>query len=77
VQVILALENHYKDNYWTHPEFAQHLAVFRRIVEAIQRHQAISGADRGDATDARKSSGSPSCTGSALFLPARHDVGQE
>jgi sugar phosphate isomerase/epimerase len=33
--VILALENHYKDNYWTHPEFAQHLAVFRRIVEAI------------------------------------------
>jgi sugar phosphate isomerase/epimerase len=33
--VILALENHYKDNYWTHPEFAQHLCVFRRIVEAI------------------------------------------
>jgi sugar phosphate isomerase/epimerase len=33
--VILALENHYKDNYWIHPEFAQHLAVFRRIVEAI------------------------------------------
>ena len=30
--VILTLENHYKDNYWTHPEFAQHLAVFRRIV---------------------------------------------
>jgi sugar phosphate isomerase/epimerase len=33
--VILALENHYKDNYWTHPEFAQHLVVFRQIVEAI------------------------------------------
>jgi len=33
--VILALENHYKDNYWTYPEFAQHLSVFRRIVEAI------------------------------------------
>ena len=33
--VILALENHYKDGYWTHPEFAQHLRVFRRIVEAI------------------------------------------
>jgi sugar phosphate isomerase/epimerase len=33
--VILALENHYKDNYWTYPEFAQHLAVFRRIVAAI------------------------------------------
>jgi sugar phosphate isomerase/epimerase len=33
--VILALENHYKDNYWTHPEFAQQLPVFQRIVEAI------------------------------------------
>ena len=33
--VVLALENHYKDNYWTYPEFAQHLPVFRRIVEAI------------------------------------------
>lgn len=33
--VILALENHYKDNYWTYPEFAQHLPVFRRIVDRI------------------------------------------
>lgn len=33
--VILAMENHYKDNYWTYPEFAQHLNVFLRIVEAI------------------------------------------
>ncbi len=33
--VILALENHYKDNYWTYPEFAQHLSVFLRIIEAI------------------------------------------
>ena len=33
--VTLALENHYKDNYWTYPEFAQHLPVFLRIVEAI------------------------------------------
>lgn len=33
--VILALENHYKDNYWTYPEFAQSLRVFLRIVEAI------------------------------------------
>ena len=33
--VILALENHYKDHYWTYPEFAQHLPVFRRLVEAI------------------------------------------
>jgi sugar phosphate isomerase/epimerase len=33
--VILAMENHYKDNYWTYPEFAQHLAVFQQIVERI------------------------------------------
>lgn len=34
-RVILAMENHYKDNYWQHPEFAQHLPVIRRIVEQI------------------------------------------
>ncbi|MCL4507946.1 MAG: sugar phosphate isomerase/epimerase [Chloroflexi bacterium] len=34
-QVILALENHYKDNFWLHPEFAQHLSVFRQIVDRI------------------------------------------
>jgi len=33
--VILVMENHYKDNYWTYPDFALHLHVFRRIVEAI------------------------------------------
>ncbi|MBO0789727.1 MAG: sugar phosphate isomerase/epimerase, partial [Ktedonobacteraceae bacterium] len=33
--VVLVMENHYKDNYWTYPEFAQQLPVFRRIVEAI------------------------------------------
>jgi sugar phosphate isomerase/epimerase len=33
--VTLALENHYKDNYWTSPEFAQRLPVFLRIVQAI------------------------------------------
>lgn len=33
--VILAMENHYKDNYWTYPEFAQHLSVFKRVVDAI------------------------------------------
>jgi sugar phosphate isomerase/epimerase len=33
--VILAMENHYKDNYWTYPEFAQHGPVFRRIVERV------------------------------------------
>ncbi len=33
--VILAMENQYKDNFWTHPEFAQHLDVFRRIALQI------------------------------------------
>jgi sugar phosphate isomerase/epimerase len=33
--VMLAMENHYKDNYWTYPEFAQHGPVFQRIVEQI------------------------------------------
>ncbi|GCE28628.1 myo-inositol catabolism protein IolH [Dictyobacter alpinus] len=33
--VLLAIENHYKDNYWTYPEFAQQLPVFQRIIQAI------------------------------------------
>jgi sugar phosphate isomerase/epimerase len=33
--VVLAMENHYKDNYWQYPEFAQHLPVFREIVLSI------------------------------------------
>jgi sugar phosphate isomerase/epimerase len=34
--VILTLENHYKDNYWQHPEFAQKMDVFVEIVERIE-----------------------------------------
>jgi sugar phosphate isomerase/epimerase len=33
--ITLTLENHYKDNYWTWPEFAQHLPVFCAIVDRI------------------------------------------
>ena len=33
--MILALENHYKDNYWTYPEFAQAFPIFLRIANAI------------------------------------------
>ena len=33
--VLLAMENHYKDNYWEYPEFAQHLDVFVEIALAI------------------------------------------
>jgi sugar phosphate isomerase/epimerase len=34
-RVVLAIENHYKDNYWKHPEFAQRREVFLEIVEQI------------------------------------------
>jgi sugar phosphate isomerase/epimerase len=34
--VTLAIENHYKDNYWTYPEFAQQLPIFQRIVSSIK-----------------------------------------
>jgi sugar phosphate isomerase/epimerase len=33
--VILAMENHYKDGYWKYPEFAQKQDIFLRIVNAI------------------------------------------
>jgi sugar phosphate isomerase/epimerase len=34
--VILTMENHYKDNYWEYPEFAQKMDVFTEIVERIE-----------------------------------------
>jgi sugar phosphate isomerase/epimerase len=33
--ITLVLENHYKDNYWTHPEFAQKIDDFCELVERI------------------------------------------
>jgi sugar phosphate isomerase/epimerase len=33
--VILNMENHYKDNYWQYPEFAQKMDVFVEIVDRI------------------------------------------
>ena len=33
--VVLSMENHYKDNYWQHPEFAQKMDVFVEIVDQI------------------------------------------
>jgi sugar phosphate isomerase/epimerase len=34
--IVLAMENHYKDGYWQYAEFAQKQAVFLRVIEAIQ-----------------------------------------
>jgi sugar phosphate isomerase/epimerase len=33
--VTLIIENHYKDNYWQYPEFAQHMDVFSDLVARI------------------------------------------
>jgi sugar phosphate isomerase/epimerase len=33
--VVLTMENHYKDGYWRYPEFAQHLDVFLEIIGQI------------------------------------------
>ena len=33
--VVLTIENHYKDNYWQFPEFAQKMDVFVEIVEQL------------------------------------------
>jgi sugar phosphate isomerase/epimerase len=33
--VVLSMENHYKDNYWQYPEFAQKMDVFAEIVDQI------------------------------------------
>jgi sugar phosphate isomerase/epimerase len=34
--VILAMENHYKDNYWRYPEFAQPMKIFTAILDQIE-----------------------------------------
>lgn len=34
--VVLAMENHYKDNYWQHPEFAQKSDVYLEIIRQIE-----------------------------------------
>ena len=34
--VSLVIENHYKDDFWEYPEFAQHMEVFCGLVEMIQ-----------------------------------------
>jgi sugar phosphate isomerase/epimerase len=34
--VVLTMENHYKDNYWQYPEFAQKMDVFAAIVDQVE-----------------------------------------
>ena len=34
--IVLTMENHYKDNYWQYPEFAQKMDVFTEIVDRIE-----------------------------------------
>jgi len=33
--IVLTMENHYKDNYWEYPEFAQKMDIFVEIVDQI------------------------------------------
>jgi sugar phosphate isomerase/epimerase len=33
--VVLTMENHYKDNYWQYPEFAQKMEIFTAIISQI------------------------------------------
>lgn len=37
--VILGLENHYKDGFWQHPEFAQKMDVFLELLDAIPERE--------------------------------------
>src|SRR6266702_3691195 len=34
--IVLTMENHYKDNYWEYPEFAQKMDVFIEIIDQIE-----------------------------------------
>mgnify|MGYP001169143652 FL=1 len=38
--ITLILENHYKDNYWTYPEFAQKMDIFLKVLDRI-RHPSF------------------------------------
>jgi len=33
--VTLIIENHYKDDFWIHPEFAQKMSSFQKLVDSI------------------------------------------
>ncbi len=37
--IVLGLENHYKDGFWHYPEFAQKQAVFLRVLEAVPERE--------------------------------------
>lgn len=34
--ITLIIENHYKDNYWTYPEFAQSMDIFLKVVDRVR-----------------------------------------
>jgi sugar phosphate isomerase/epimerase len=40
-QVVLGLENHYKDGHWRYPEFAQRRDVFLQVLDAIEERQCF------------------------------------
>ena len=37
--IVLGMENHYKDSFWSYPEFAQKMDIFLEIVDAISERE--------------------------------------
>ena len=52
--VVLGLENHYKDGFWTYPEFAQKQDVFLELLDAIPDRDALRRAVRPVQRDRRR-----------------------
>ena len=51
--VVLGLENHYKDGFWKYPEFAQKKDVFLELLDAIPDRDALRRAVRPVERDRR------------------------
>ena len=52
--VVLGLENHYKDGFWKYPEFAQKQDVFLELLDAIPDRDALRRAVRPVQRDRRR-----------------------
>jgi sugar phosphate isomerase/epimerase len=40
-EIVLGMENHYKDGYWKYPEFAQKMDVFLAVIDRISERQCF------------------------------------
>ena len=79
--ITLVLENHYKDNYWQYPEFAQKMDVFCELVDRIHSphfgvnydpsNTFLAGEDPLDLLDASSIASSPCTPATATWPKAR------